>query len=74
MGRVAAAHVMKMAVDVEVDFPELRGPARRLPRAGHEACVMVNRLEQRRLELPSGIEDAKASAAEAGWAGRRSHA
>jgi len=28
--------------------------------------VMVNRLEQRRLELPSGIEDAKASAAEAG--------
>jgi hypothetical protein len=52
-------------VDVEDQFPELRGPAGRLSRGGHEDRVVMDRLEQRGLEPVGHIEDAMTAGAEA---------
>src|SRR5262245_43147120 len=65
MARRVATQVVKTAIDIEHDLPELRRPPRRLLRPGHEACMMVNRLEQCGLEFSASVEDAKAAPAEA---------
>lgn len=50
--------IVKRRIGVEHQLAELRGPARRLGGARHEARVAVDRLEQRGLEpVPDG-EDA----------------
>ncbi len=52
---------MELCVELQHDLAELRGPAGRLPRPRHEAGVVVDRLEQRRLEPVAGIEHAVAT-------------
>src|SRR4051812_44597599 len=61
--RLVATQIVKTTIDIEHDFPELRRPPCRLLRPGHEARVMVNRLEQCGLEFPASVEDAKAAPA-----------
>lgn len=66
MGRIAAAQVVKIAVDVEQNFPKLGRPARRLAGVCHEPGMMVGRLKQRRLEFTADIEHTEPSTAETG--------
>src|SRR3546814_10084948 len=52
------SEIMQVCIDRHDDLPELRGPARRLPRSRHEAGIMVDRLEQRGLEPVANVEHA----------------
>jgi hypothetical protein len=63
-GRIAAAQVVQRAPDVQHDLAELRGPARRLDRGGHEQGVVVEGLRQRDLETVGDIEHPERPGAE----------
>src|SRR3546814_4451458 len=49
------SEIMQVCIDRHDDLPELRGPARRLPRSRHEAGIMVDRLEQRGFEPVANV-------------------
>lgn|SRR5690554_5924487 len=52
------AKIVKFGMDRHHDLPELRRPARFLGRARHKPGVVVDRLEQRRLEYIASVEHA----------------
>lgn len=58
-------HVMKFGVKDSHKLAEIRCPARRLFRCGHEGGMMVHRLEERDLNAVSGVADAEGAIAEA---------
>src|SRR3546814_18683070 len=58
---------MQVCIDRHDDLPELRGPARRLPRSRHEAGIMVDRLEQRGFEPVANVEHAVAAIGKSAW-------
>ena len=55
------SQIMQVCIDRHDDLPELRRPARRFVRSGHEAGVMVNRLEQCGLKTVPNVEHAVAA-------------
>src|SRR5581483_8261891 len=63
---MAAAQIVEIALNIEPNFPKLRRPARRLRGVGHEAGMVVGRLEQCCLKFTGYIEHPEGSPAETG--------
>ena len=59
-----ASQIVQIGMDRQHDLSELRRPTSILSGPGHEALMMMDRLEQGRLEDIAGIEDAKGSVGE----------
>lgn len=59
-----AAQAVEGCLDVQDEFPELRGPAGCLPGPGHDAAMVVDGLEECGLEGRGHLEHAAAAVAE----------
>ena len=71
---VLSAQIMQACINIQNNFPELRGPTSRLISAGHELRMVVDGFKQRHLEDVSNIKNPVSAFAEtafAVWIGSR---
>ena len=65
---VLSAQIMQACINIQNNFPELRGPTRRLISAGHELRMVVDGFKQRHLEDVSNIKNPVSAFAETAFA------